>query len=342
MDNGGQERDERIVPSMLRRRHDFDYCGRAIYLITIATEGRRPLLGTVVGDCEALPGTSSYPKTLLSPLGEAVRDNWYAITRFHRQVDVIALQVMPDHIHGILFVRERMEKPLGKVILGFKQGCNKSYRALMAEGQAAVVQQRTKPTHPSHADKGLLFENGYNDRILQREHQLEAWKRYLEQNPYRFMLRRAKVDYFRVVLATIGDQVFTAQGNHSLLDAHVIKAVKCSRSMSDDHLNATISQALADASQGTVHVSPFISPGERKVKSALVDAGYPIIQLVENGLTSFSKPAGKLFDYCAQGHLLTLSPWDYHTNRTVIRREQCMMLNEMAALIAHSSSGEVP
>ena len=56
----------------------------------------------------------------------------------------MALQMMPDHLHAILFVREKMEKPLGKVVLGLKQACNKAFRELMPVEFIAVAQQYTE------------------------------------------------------------------------------------------------------------------------------------------------------------------------------------------------------
>ena len=51
-------------------------------------------------------------------MGEAIAQIWQTIGSHHLEVKVVALQMMPDHLHAILFVREKMEKPLGKVVLG--------------------------------------------------------------------------------------------------------------------------------------------------------------------------------------------------------------------------------
>ena len=49
-------------PSMLRRRIGHDYESRQIYLITMTVEGRRPLLGRLVGDAEAEKGSPEAPR----------------------------------------------------------------------------------------------------------------------------------------------------------------------------------------------------------------------------------------------------------------------------------------
>ena len=101
------------VPSMTRRWDGHNYCARRMYLITMTVEGRRPLLGTVVGNPEAEHGTQDAPRMELSPLGRAVEKHWMEINEHYPQVEVLALQLMLDHLHGILFVKEKMPQHLG-------------------------------------------------------------------------------------------------------------------------------------------------------------------------------------------------------------------------------------
>ena len=125
-----------------------------MYMITMVTEGRRPLFGEVAGRSEATEPSPDAPHIVLTRLGEAVAQAWHDISTYHPEVEVVALQMMPDHLHGILFVKEKMEKPLGKVLLGFKQGCNKAFRELLPTDYAhqveyvAVLQQQTKQQPP--------------------------------------------------------------------------------------------------------------------------------------------------------------------------------------------------
>ena len=97
-------------PSMLRRRVGHDYQSRHIYLITMTVEGRRPLLGQLVGDADAPDGTPDAPHVELSPLGEQVRAYWQSIEQHYPTIKVLATQVMPDHLHGILFVQQQLDQ----------------------------------------------------------------------------------------------------------------------------------------------------------------------------------------------------------------------------------------
>ena len=59
-----------------------------------------------------------------------------------------------------------------------------------------------------------LFEPNYNDHILMRDGQLDNWKRYLRDNPLRYMMRREYPDLFqRALCVTIGDTRYSAFGN---------------------------------------------------------------------------------------------------------------------------------
>ena len=59
-------------PSMQRRCVDNDYTARRMYMITMVTEGRKPLFGKVVGRSEVVVPSAEVPHIELSPLGMEV------------------------------------------------------------------------------------------------------------------------------------------------------------------------------------------------------------------------------------------------------------------------------
>ena len=109
----------------LKRCYEHDYHERCIYLITVTVEGRLPLLGKV-------EGTAEKAWIVLSETGRAV---WREIERIPvrwPQVKVLQHQIMPDHVHLVLYVTERLPEalPLGNVVAAWKQACGKAYSAL--------------------------------------------------------------------------------------------------------------------------------------------------------------------------------------------------------------------
>ena len=300
-----------LKQSMKRRRVGHDYQSRCIYMITLVVKERRPLLGTLTGDGETTPA-------IVEPtaLGQAVIQNLIHIPHFYPEIDIWTFQLMPDHLHAILFVKERIPVHLGKVLNGFKVGCNRVFKELVK------------------SDLPGLWEEGYNDMILEREGQLQRMKAYIHDNPRRLAIKRSHPDLFRVQRnITVGSYTFAALGNVFLLDAPFMMQVQCTRKLTLQQINDTVQQFLSHAQNGAVLVSPSISPGEKAVMKAAFERGFPVIVLQENGFAPLAKPGGRRFDACAQGRLLMLAPWEHHNDKRVIKRGQCLDLNEMARVI---------
>ena len=300
-----------LKPSMKRRRVGHDYQSRCIYMVTLVVKERRPLLGTLTGDGETIPAIVEP-----SPLGRAVIQNLVNIPSFYPEIEIWTFQLMPDHLHAIFFVKERIPVHLGKVINGFKVGCNRAYRELVK------------------GDLTGLWEDGYNDIILDQEGQLQIMKRYILDNPRRLAIKRTHPDLFRVQRnIKAGDFTFAALGNVFLLDAPCLMQVQCTRKLTTQQIHDTVQQFLSHAQNGAVLVSPSISPGEKAVMKAAFEYGFPVIVLQENGFAPLAKPGGRRFNACAEGRLLLLAPWEHHNDKRVIKHSQCLDLNEMVRTI---------
>ena len=93
-----------------------------------------------------------------------------------------------------------------------------------------------------------------------------------------------------------------------------------------DYMNGCVIKAR----KGVVMVSPFVSPQEKQVMQVLIKEQWPFILLTDNGFRDYYKPADGLFDACAAGRVLILSPWLYDSGKRHISRADCVALNAMA------------
>ena len=219
---------------------------------------------------------------------------------------------MPDHLHGILFVTEPLPVHLGKVINGFKTGCNRAARDL----------QLPVP----------LWEQGYTDGVLQGKGQLNRWIESLNDNPRRLWVKREHQGYFTVSHhLTIAGTAVSAMGNHRLLQHPTILQVYCSRRLSDEEIAREGDRLLA---QDAVLVSPAISPGEKAIMTRALEAGVPVILICDNGFSDISKPGGRLFDACAAGKVLMISPFGHRNDYQRLTAECCHEMNALARAIA--------
>lgn len=368
-------------PSMKRRCEEKDYTERGIYLVTIATEARRPLLGTLAGDASLYEGPDA-PHVVLSPLGERVKEEWFGITRYYHQIEVIRLCIMPDHIHGVLFVHEKLPRHLGHVINGFKAGTRRAARELgiIPDAKPAITEAKPQPTKPTpspslpspqattslsspqvlyaealpqshpqqnqgpkHPPHGTLWEPGYNDRILFFKGQLQRMLSYLDDNPRRLLLKRQHPEYF-TQLGTINAAglPMAAMGNPALLAAPTKLQVQCSRHLYPWEIEQRKQTFLAAGREGAVIVSPCISPGEQQIATACMTAGIPLIVLLLKGFPPFFKPQPRYLEACSAGRLLMLAPYPWQNEKLTDMRARCLRLNDLAAAICQQKQKEEP
>ena len=179
-------------------------------------------------------------------------------------------------------------------------------------------------------------------RPLSRRGQLKAMMRYVQMNPQRLATKRLMPGFFRVQKGIeIAGRSYDGVGNVALLHAgsydvvHVRSIwVKAAQRGDRQNLRDYMNSRVLKARKGVVMVSPFISPQEKQVMQVLLDEQRPFILLADNGFREYYKPSDNLFDACAEGRLLILSPWQYDAGKRHISRADCQALNAMAEEIA--------
>ena len=367
-------RDSREVSSMHKRSLHHDYHGRGIYLITLCTEGRQPLLGRLTG------GSLSEAAIEPTALGCVVLRCWEQIPVLQRQlaekksmkvgkpcvrdITLIDWQLMPDHFHGILFVRKEMDIALGDVIRGFMIGCTKAFNGIAplaapqicrapdrqalaatpAEPDASAPQvgcsaySREEGKARENAPLRPLWEKGYHDRLLMHEGQLQNMIDYVRDNPLRLMLRRQHRDLFAVQRdVRFGQRSFSAIGQVRLLDAPLM-AVHVRRYFNDEQRRDYMNGCILAARRGAVLVSPFISDYEKLVRDEAFREALFCIQLCAEPFSDYHKPPGELIDHCSDGHLLLLTVATGTAHERRITRDECSALNALAESMARESA----
>lgn len=310
----------------------------------------------------AVSGTVEQPIVELTEVGKAVKREIFAIEKRHPQVKVLFNIIMPDHVHLILHVLERLPEkmPLGNIVAAWKQACGKAYSALLAAGKVQVIgdlkvahldgQQQVYNSLPSseanfsspqnaHTQENKppyqpLFSKGFNDSILYHQHQLRNMMNYVKDNPRRLLVKRLHKELFAIRRGiSVAGMAFDAVGNIALLQKPLM-AVHCRGKWTEAEQKAYAEKCILAAEKGTVLVGAFISKAEKEIEQTATERRLPIVRLVENGFDDLYKPSGEDFDSCAEGRLLLLAPWPHHGGYRKITRQQCKQMNEMAEAIA--------
>ncbi|MCB9458388.1 MAG: hypothetical protein H6670_01975 [Anaerolineaceae bacterium] len=85
------------------RLADYDYSDAGAYFITICTHQHRCLLGAIDDD-----------NVTLSNYGQIAKTVWGAIPQHFAYVRLDHCVVMPNHVHGILFIEDHPEADIAR------------------------------------------------------------------------------------------------------------------------------------------------------------------------------------------------------------------------------------
>ncbi|MBO5552800.1 MAG: transposase [Paludibacteraceae bacterium] len=332
----------RLTTDIKRHHRDnqWDYRGEGVYLITIATAERYPLFGELDGN--EMPEMA---RIVLNPLGKQIDRIIRDLPDFYADkgiaLKILAVQVMPDHLHFVLQVVKPMEKSVGEIIRSLKSAGTAIYkkdytdRSTGGPGRknaterdnssgsggknAAEGDNRIVGFGRIFAGSGSIWEHnpaGYHERLLRGRGQLDAMIRYVKDNPRRLALKRANPDLFRIRQQTIlGGVSCTSLGNMFLADYPRRAVLQCSRRLTQTEIDAKREECMKEAAHGTVFISGAISEGEKQISRALREAGYPLVILLTEGFPApdsphykYYKPQGVYFEACAAGKLLLVQP----------------------------------
>jgi hypothetical protein len=176
-------------------------------MLTMVTSERLPLLGHLQGE-----------HIVLTELGHRVAGEIERIPSYKgaSSIEIYNYVVMPDHVHILLRIHDRLPKHLGQYVRWFKLQCDDACRAL-----AAIP-----------ASKDLcLFAKEYHDRLLTGRNQLKHMVQYIKDNPRRLALKRAHRDLFRIRQdVMLRDIPCTTLGNMFLAEYH---SVRCCSARAD-------------------------------------------------------------------------------------------------------------
>lgn len=269
-----------------RRAWWHDYRSKGIYFITINKKEDSPLFGVLDGDRHIPVGMPGSSFIRFSPEGKEISSAMTRIPEIFPHGRLLQYAIMPDHVHLLIQILERMPLDLGHYVSKFKN----------------YIRLR-KST--------VLFEEGFNDRIVTKDRNLNQIFQYIRENPYRLAVRRAKPENFiRNDNIIIKGKRYSGYGNIFLLKNPFRDAVVIHRRYSEEEKAELKRRWLHNALSGGVLVSPFISKEEKGIWEEAAKYGGSEILITDEPLPPPPyKPSGKRFYLCERGELLILAPY---------------------------------
>jgi putative transposase len=184
------------------RLRGYDYAAMGAYFVTAVTQGRRCLFGAVRdGEVE------------LSRFGQLVQQTWEGSPRHYPHVELDAFIVMPNHIHGVIFLLGDAN-PVGAgfkpaLVLGGQTG-PASTEAVHSTAKAGLKPAPTDAaaTPKRHALPEIIrafktfsarainqqlgsagqpvWQRNYYEHVIRNDRSLEALRNYIESNPLKW------------------------------------------------------------------------------------------------------------------------------------------------------------
>jgi putative transposase len=162
-----------------KRPENYDYSLGGAYFITIATLERKPIFGQIAEE-----------RVLLNKIGNIASKDWERLAKRFFHIKLGAFVVMPNHIHGIVFVtgKESGQTAIQKS-KEFPSHLPKSDIGTPDAGSISTVIRFYKSSVSLHCrpllGKGnkTIWQGGYSEHIIKDEMEMESIKVSIETNP---------------------------------------------------------------------------------------------------------------------------------------------------------------
>ena len=146
------------------RLYNYDYSSQGAYFITICTYQRQHLFGEIVNETMNCNGW-----------GDLAWHYWRLIPDHFPHVKIDVFVVMPNHVHGILFITQDVN-PDGNSRKGGLGVIVGSYKSVVS-----------KQIHLQFGVTDLIWQRNYYERIIRNADEYDIISAYIQDNPRRWI-----------------------------------------------------------------------------------------------------------------------------------------------------------
>jgi putative transposase len=165
------------------RLKTYDYSQPGAYFITICTHDKKCLFGNI-----------SDRQMNLNGIGSIVENEWLKTASLRPNVELDVFVIMPNHIHGIIFIKNKDYKGEFKYAsVNREQDVGGSKFKSPSKNIGAIVKgfksAGTGCVNKSNRTPGKkLWQQNYWERVIRNEHELKHIREYIQNNPINWEL----------------------------------------------------------------------------------------------------------------------------------------------------------
>ena len=164
------------------RLKGWDYSAAGCYFVTICTGERECSLGEMVDG-----------SMRLSPVGEIARTFWQEIPAHVQGVELDEFVVMPNHVHGIVAIRDTGRDVACRDVACYVSTCYVSTMARISPrtGSLGAIIRSYKSAVTNWCrknDHDFAWQSRFHDEIIRDENSFKKVREYIRNNPLQWEL----------------------------------------------------------------------------------------------------------------------------------------------------------
>jgi putative transposase len=148
------------------RLKDFNYSSSAWYFVTICVKDRKSWFGK-----------EKNGKIELNNFGKLIKKIWLDIPVYYSNVEIDEFVIMPNHIHGILFINGEERESLKN---------DESRYGQLSKIIKSLKEAFTKAIKTEFKETDFKWQRSYYDHIIRNEKSLNKIRQYIRLNPVKW------------------------------------------------------------------------------------------------------------------------------------------------------------
>ena len=156
------------------RLKDFDYSSEGEYFVTICTAGRKHYFGKIEDG-----------KMFLSEIGKIADRMWNEIPNKFNGIKLDVYQIMPDHFHAILIIKEPNMHLINQTPTKFKSGIKNNPMELRSVTLGKIIRwfKGKVKYEVNKINRNFNWQSRFHDRIIRDEKEFYFVSEYIINNP---------------------------------------------------------------------------------------------------------------------------------------------------------------
>ena len=177
------------------RLKGYDYSQAGAYFITICCEDRKCRFGDIAVGASLADAQNTDAQMILNEFGQIAYDEWIKLSKRFTNFDLDVFQIMPNHIHGIIVLKNAVGATLAvaqnddiaqnDAVADIRAGASPAptifdivgaYKSLVANGCLAIFKSKNEIM-------GKLWQRNYYEHIIRDEQSYQTISNYIVNNP---------------------------------------------------------------------------------------------------------------------------------------------------------------